>query len=69
MFERNKYLGSNHYQMISITIIWTREQYVHNITIASMLTTTKCGLHNRSMRVQILVTLLRSLSDKYPWER
>ena len=27
------------------------------------------GLRNRSKRVRTLVTLLRSLSGKYPWER
>ena len=27
------------------------------------------GLQNRSKRVQTPVALLRSLSDKYPWER
>ena len=27
------------------------------------------GLQNRSTRVRTLVALLRSLSDKYPWER
>ena len=60
---------SNNYFSFGIILCTQMHGFKYMIIIIFTIIAFSDGLRNRSTRVRSPVTLLRSLSGKYPWER